>query len=776
MGKPWRAVLRLWRLYRSGQDTQTKELLEREHASLLSGAIALFAVLGPVSCICFTLDFLGRIDAPLIVSCGITVSLYAGLIASAVRWMGLRKDRRFIRQSVILFSGLGVSWGILVNLFALHGTPDQQGELIGLIMTLVSTPMLGVPLSVALAFFVPISGFCATAILYTLQPIHNLAVYSFLGFLVFTLFGIIYINKTILERALGRLSLQRENETVALFLREYQEQASDWLWESKASGFLHNMSPRMMTALGKTSIGLKETTLTDLIGITDRPGDKGVCLRTMMDDRLAFRDLVLPFVVDDEARWVQLTGHPIYSETGEFCGYRGIGSDITEVRRAAQRIEFLATRDGLTGLMNRKSFVEGIGSACEDHSRSGSSFALVMIDLDSFKAVNDDFGHMVGDTLLRTVGERLQDVLRATDLSSRIGGDEFAVVVRDVNPHEAELFAGRLRNALHARLPIEDTVLHPGASIGVSLFPDHGQDTDQLMRNADLALYQVKGQGKGNFCMFEPWMEVEYKKRIRLQEELLLALDRGEIFLEYQPIFDTVTRDVVSVEALARWRHPVRGVLTPNEFIPYAESNNLIEQIGAHVLGVACAEVATWQDRLPVAVNVSPKQLRSGGFVSIVEKCLADSGLSVKQLTLEVTETVFLNSTERTITQLNELRALGVRVVLDDFGTGYSSLAYLRSFEVDGIKIDQSFTRDLPDARRVAAIVRTISRLASEMAVYVIAEGVETEAQFKWLHDNGIAFAQGYLLSRPLAPDVIGNLIKGRRSTSTDAADWSRLG
>ncbi len=764
--RPWRALLGLWRLFRSGRDSSIQRSLQREHASILSGVITLFAILGPVSSLFFTLDFRSRMDAPLVASCATTIALYAALVASALRWMGLRDDGPFIRKSVILFSGLGVSWGVLVNLFALHGTPDQQGELIGLIMTLVSTPMLGVPLPVALAFFAPISIFCALAIVYTLQPIHSLAVYSFFGFLVFTLFGLIYINRTILERALTRLSLQREHETVSLFLREYQEESSDWLWETDASGSLRNLSPRMMVALSKTIVEPGDISLVDLIGAADQSGSNGLCLSTLMQGRVAFRDLVLPFAADDQVRWVQLTGHPLYRETGEFYGYRGIGSDITEARRAAQQIEFLASRDGLTGLMNRKCFVEGISLACADHLVAGSSFILVMVDLDAFASVNDDLGHMVGDALLRTVGDRLQEVLRPTDLSSRIGGDEFAVLLRNVAPREAELLTSRIRNALHARLPVEGTVLHPKASMGAALFPEHGQDTEQLMRAADLALNHAKSKGKGHSCLFEPWMEVGYQKRIRLEAELLLAIEGDEIFLDYQPIFDTVTREIVSVEALVRWKHPVRGVLTPGEFVPYAESNNLIEQLGAHVLRLACVEVASWQNRLPVAVNVSPKQFRAGSFVTTVEKSLAESGLPVNQLTLEVTETVFLNASDHTIQQLNELRALGIRIVLDDFGTGYSSLAYLRSFDVDGIKIDQSFTRDLPEARKVAAIVRTISRLASEMAVYVIAEGVETEPQFKWLFDNGIAFAQGYLLSRPLGGASVVDLIRLRNGAS----------
>jgi EAL domain-containing protein (putative c-di-GMP-specific phosphodiesterase class I) len=270
-----------------------------------------------------------------------------------------------------------------------------------------------------------------------------------------------------------------------------------------------------------------------------------------------------------------------------------------------------------------------------------------------------------------------------------------------------------------------------------------------LIRRADLALYRAKERGKKAACLFEAEFEHEHLGRIRLQAELASALDEEQLFLHYQPIVDVRSEDIVSVEALVRWRHPTRGVLAAGVFMPSVEASDLMERLGEYVLRLACNTAAGWQNPVPVAVNLSPKQLRSGRFVTLLKTCLMESGLPPSRLALEVTETVFLVSADRTLGQLKAIRDLGVRIVLDDFGTGYSSLTYLRGFDVDGIKIDASFTRDLPGSQKVAAIVRTIGRLASDMNIYVVAEGVETIEQLKWLRGNGIAFAQGYLLGRP---------------------------
>jgi diguanylate cyclase (GGDEF)-like protein len=737
-------VLALRLLFLSYQGTANERPIRREQASILFGVTLLFAFLGVGSCTLFTLAFEPTLKPAVATAYIVIILLYVGLVAGSLRWKRRRDDAAFIKLSVLFLLGLGFAWGILVNMFALDARPDQQGILIGLVMALVSTPMLGVPLSAALAFYLPVAVFCSVAIL--TQPVQGVAICSFLGFLMFALIGLLYMNKTILERSMGRLNLQKEHETIRVFLREFEEVSSDWLWETDTEGTFCNAGARMAAAFDMDTARLETLSVFDFANRGKKEDDDFEKLALAMQDRTAFRDATFAVLISEKTRWLSLTGHPVYDDTGTFRGFRGIASDVTEARIGRRRIEFLARHDGLTGLLNRQAFVDQLSAVC--HASMASGLALLLIDLDNFKGINDDLGHLAGDDVLRTVADRLRATIRPGDVAGRIGGDEFAVLLTQVGQAEALEVAGRINQALAAHLLIENLPIAPGGSIGVAMYPDHGTDTEPLMRRADLALYRAKERGKQAACMFEFEFEHEHLGRLRLQAELETALGDGQIFLHYQPIVDVRSGDIVSVEALVRWHHPNRGLLTAGDFMPSAEASDLMEPLGEYVLRMACHAAVLWKNPLPVAVNLSPKQLRSGRFVSILKSALTESGLLPGRLSLEMTETVFLATSERTVSQLDAVRRLGVRIILDDFGTGYSSLTYLRGFDVDGIKIDASFTRDLPGSQKVAAIVRTIGRLASDMNIYVVAEGVETVEQLNWLRGNGIAFAQGYLLGR----------------------------
>jgi diguanylate cyclase (GGDEF)-like protein len=732
-------------LFLSYHGTENEEPIRREQATLLFGISLLLALLGVGSCTLFTFAFERQLSLGVAATDCVIILLYVGLVAGGVRWRRQRCDAPFINLSVKLLIGLGLAWGVLVNLFALSAKPDQQGILVGLIMALVSTPMLAVPLSASLAFYLPISILCSVAIL--MQPIQIAAIYSFFGFLGFALTGLLYMNKAILERSIGRRNLEKEHRTVSLFLREFQEVSSDWLWETNRDGIFRNVGSRMATVLQTDKAQLENLSLCDLPSRRTKEEDDFCKVVLYMQRRTAFKDAILAVLIGGYVRWLSLTGHPVHDDTGVFVGYRGIGSDVTEARVGRQRIEFLASHDGLTDLLNRKAFVGAVSAACDDLATD--RFALLLIDLDNFKGINDDLGHLAGDDVLRSVAERICASIRPRDIGARIGGDEFAVLVNGAGEADALEIGGRITKALSAPILIDNLAITPWGSIGVSLYPLHGTDTESLIRRADLALYRAKERGKKAACLFEAEFEHEHLGRIRLQAELASALDEEQLFLHYQPIVDVRSEDIVSVEALVRWRHPTRGVLAAGVFMPSVEASDLMERLGEYVLRLACNTAAGWQNPVPVAVNLSPKQLRSGRFVTLLKTCLMESGLPPSRLALEVTETVFLVSADRTLGQLKAIRDLGVRIVLDDFGTGYSSLTYLRGFDVDGIKIDASFTRDLPGSQKVAAIVRTIGRLASDMNIYVVAEGVETIEQLKWLRGNGIAFAQGYLLGRP---------------------------
>jgi diguanylate cyclase (GGDEF)-like protein/PAS domain S-box-containing protein len=753
-------LLAMRRLFRSYLGTENERPVRREQATILFGVTLLFAFLGIGSCTLFTLAFESRMSAGIAIPYGSIIVLYGGLVAGSFRWRRNRDDAAFIRLSGIVLGALGLVWGALVNLFALDAQPNQQGILIGLIMALVSTPMLAVPLSAALAFYIPISLACSLVIL--TQPVQAAAAYSFFGFLAFALTGILFMNKTILERSIGRLNLQKEHETIRVFLREYEEVSSDWLWETDREANLRNVGARMAEALQVEQARLENLSVFDFLSRCTSDEDDVGSLVIFLQERNAFRDAVVALSIDGRVRWLSLTGHPVYDETGAFRGFRGIGSDVTEARIGRRKIEFLARHDGLTGLLNRQAFVDELKAAC--HAPTIDRFALLLIDLDNFKGINDDLGHLAGDDALRMVADRLRAAISPGDVGGRIGGDEFAVLLSGVDQTEALEIAANITTALSATLLIDNLAITPSGSIGVSLYPTHGTDTEVLMRRADLALYRAKERGKNATYLFEFEIEHEHLGRMRLQAELASALDNGHVFLHYQPIVDVRSGKIVSVEALVRWRHPIRGVLMAGVFMPSAEASDLMERLGEYVLRLACHTAAGWHEPVPVAVNLSPKQLRSGRFVSILKSALEESGLPSGRLSLEMTETVFLASSERTVSQLDAVRGLGVRIILDDFGTGYSSLTYLRGFDVDGIKIDASFTRDLPGSQKVAAIVRTIGRLASDMNIYVVAEGVETVEQLNWLRGNGIAFAQGHLLGRP-GED---NVFSGNQDTRQD--------
>ena len=751
------------RVFLSYQGTDNECAVRHEQATLLFGVNFLFTFMGVSSATLLTLAFARNMKPSIIVVYTLIIVVYGVLLGCGLYWKRRHDDAAFIRASVLVLATLGVVWGILVNLFAMHAGPDQQGALIGMITGLVSTPMLGVPVAAGLAFYLPISLLCTVAIFTQAMPnaaefSQRAAEFSFLGFLAFALIGLLNMNKTILERSIGRLNLKKEHETIRVFLREYEEVSSDWLWETDGDGIFCNASARMAMALQMTQMRIECLSVYDFLARGAHEDASSNNLGVFFRQRSAFRDATVAVTIGDKERWLNLTGHPVYDQTGAFRGFRGIGSDVTDARIDQKKIEFLARHDGLTGLINRKAFVDTIDNAC--NPRTGDRFALLLIDLDNFKGINDDLGHLAGDDVLRAVAARLLSTIRPGDIAARIGGDEFAVLLTGVAQDDALDIAGRITSALSCHLLIENLAITPGASIGIALYPAHGSDTEILIKRADLALYRAKDRGKDIACLFEFVFEQEYLGRIRLQAELESAMDQGQIFLDYQPIVDVRSGQTVSVEALVRWRHPVRGVLSANVFIPSTEAGEFMARLGEYVLRLACHAAAGWKSQVPVAVNLSPRQLRSGRFISILKSCLHDSGLDSSRLSLEVTETVFLSSSERIVSQLNAIRDMRIRIILDDFGTGYSSLTYLRGFDVDGIKIDASFIRDLPGSQKVAAIVRTIARLAFDMNIYVVAEGVETEAQMAWLRGNGIPFAQGYLMGKPGADTVFsGNAL-----------------
>jgi diguanylate cyclase (GGDEF)-like protein len=436
--------------------------------------------------------------------------------------------------------------------------------------------------------------------------------------------------------------------------------------------------------------------------------------------------------------------------------------DVTERQRSEAMIAYMAHHDALTDLPNRVRFQERL---CEALARvhRGENLAVLCLDLDRFKGVNDTVGHPIGDLLLKAAADRLRQCIRSTDLIARIGGDEFAIVQTNIQQTaDATMLASRMIEAVSAPYEIEDHQLVIGLSVGITVAPNDGVDADQLLKNADMALYRAKADGRGVYRFFEAEMDARMQVRRTMELDLRRAIANGEFELYYQPLFNTGTQEITAFEALIRWHHPVRGMIPPLDFVPLAEETGLIVPMGEWVMHRACEQAARWPTQARVAVNLSPAQFRGKTLLSMVSAALARSGLAPDRLELEITESVLLQDSEATLALLNDLRALGVRISMDDFGTGYSSLSYLRKFPFDKIKIDGSFIRDITE--QGLPIVRAVAAMGSGLGIVTTAEGVETAEQLELLQREGCTEVQGYLLSQPLPALEVMNLLRTMNS------------
>jgi diguanylate cyclase (GGDEF)-like protein len=444
--------------------------------------------------------------------------------------------------------------------------------------------------------------------------------------------------------------------------------------------------------------------------------------------------------------------------------------DITERRRSEAHIARMARHDSLTDLPNRLLFREKMAEGLGRVARLNESMAVLYLDLDNFKTVNDTLGHPFGDKLLCKVAERLGAAIGEQDTIARLGGDEFAILQGPSGTHEAEALARRVAAAMAEPIVIDGHEINSGLSIGIALAPDDGTSADHLMKSADLALYHAKADGRGSFRFFQAEMDAQIQARRALEIDLRRALTNGEFHLVFQPQLHLATNQLVGMEALLRWSHEERGLVSPAEFIPVAEETGLIVPLGEWVLRRACAEAARWPHSIKVAVNLSPVQFRSRGLVTMVTHALAAAGLPASRLELEITEAVLLQKDEAIVEMLHQLRTLGIRISMDDFGTGYSSLSYLRSFPFDKIKIDRSFISDLDRNPDSAAIVRAIAELGATLGIETTAEGVETPEQLDLVRRAGCTEVQGYLISKPRQAAEIQDLIARLRRDDVAAA------
>jgi diguanylate cyclase (GGDEF)-like protein/PAS domain S-box-containing protein len=465
---------------------------------------------------------------------------------------------------------------------------------------------------------------------------------------------------------------------------------------------------------------------------------------------------------------VSLSTSPIKDNLGNIIGSATIFRDLTERKRTEEHIRHIASYDELTGLPNRRMFHEHLSHALVQAQRNSKPLVVMFIDLDRFKNVNDTLGHAAGDLVLTDVAKRLRGCLRDSDHVGRLGGDEFVVLIEELP---------QLANANRVAMKILETVAKPfvvsgrefhlGASIGISTFPEDGRDLPNLLKNADIAMYRAKEQGKNNYQYYSAQMNIRALERLEMESDLRRALERNEFLLHYQPKINIASEKITSMEVLVRWKHPTKGLIQPAEFIQLAEETGLIVPLGHWVLKTACAQNRSWQLQglppLRLAVNLSARQFSHAGILQDIANVLTETGLDPATLELEITESMVMKDPDHAVALLNKIKAMGIHLSIDDFGTGYSSLSQLKRFPIDSLKIDRSFIHDLPGGADDSAITKAILAMAHSLKLNVIAEGVETTEQLHFLRSNDCDELQGYYFSKPVPEDEFARLVLSQR-------------
>jgi diguanylate cyclase (GGDEF)-like protein len=605
---------------------------------------------------------------------------------------------------------------------------------------------------------------CLSTLLFSSDPV--------LSFSVDSLAVIMAIYSTAVTRKAiaggrNRLALEWQAQKALNFVAEFENTGRGWFWETDSLGTLSYVSHQLADDFQCEPEALLGRQFTTLLSVDTHGTDTNEERKTLgfhLSARFPFSDVVVRPASDQDVHW-SLSGNPIFDERGRFLGFRGIGTDLTEQRRSEQEISRLARFDSLTSLPNRAMMRQTLDEALRNSTHRQRGCSMFLIDLDRFKNVNDTLGHPIGDALLRQVAERLKSVMGNHGQVGRLGGDEFqAVLPGTVDIGLIESLARTLIEQVSRPYSIEGPKVTIGASVGIAI-GDPGRSTaDALVRNADLALYAAKDAGRGKHRFYEPSMHSEAAERQLLENDLRQAIERGELSMNFQPIVRTAGEEISGFEALVRWTHPARGLISPAKFIPLAEEAGLIHKIGEWVLRTSLEEAATWPDHVRVAVNLSPLQFNDPNIVQIVANHLRETGVRADRLELEITEGVFLAEGDSTDETFAKLKDLGVRLALDDFGTGYSSLGYLKKAPFDKIKIDQSFVRGAASStNRNAAIIRAIVTLAETLGMDTCAEGVETHDDLQLIRELGVSMIQGYIFGKPADAEAARTLANSER-------------
>ena len=567
----------------------------------------------------------------------------------------------------------------------------------------------------------------------------------------------LYLKRSTDQRHQMERQMLSMNRASAI-LTDFENSGNAWFWETDRHNRITYLSERTAKVLNREIQSLIGEPVTVLIDASQQKNENQErTLSFHLTTRAPFNELNVRVATEGEDRWWCISGRPIFDKYHKFLGFRGNGTDLTEIRKSQAEVSRLAHYDSLTGLSNRlhmQTTLERMLASPNPANRIGS---LLLLDLDRFKEVNDTLGHPAGDALLRQVSQRLQRIIGDAGHVGRIGGDEFQLILpgKDSKSQLGPL-ADQIIQSISQPYVLDGSAVTIGVSIGIAIAPLDGVTNEALVRNADLALYAAKGRGRGVHHFYDPDLHSDAEDRRRLEEDLRDALANDRLEVLYQPVVATKSEKIVGVEALIRWKHPTRGYVSPARFIPIAEDTGIIGPIGEWILRTACAEVAQWPGNIRLAVNVSPIQFANPGLTAVVANTLAASGLAPDRLELEITESVFLNDDANTDSTFQMLKGLGVRLALDDFGTGYSSLGYLKKAPFDKIKIDQSFVRGATQlGSRNGAIIRSIVSLAEALHMDTTAEGVETHDELELIRSLGCSHVQGYIYSKPISASAV---------------------
>ena len=697
-------------------------------------------------------------NRPYVILLTLVLMLIAGIGLQA--WKRARREppRRHASKSAVFRATrhaalLSTIWGAIAFLSYIDGSSTQKLIVATVIVGFATAGAFSLaPMpQAALAFLVPVILSSFMSLLTSGKTSEMLLAGLGLVYAGLIMFTCISHARLFAAHLRSEHDAREQQSVIGMLLKSFEENASDWLWQLDANGRFVHVSDRFQGVFGGRFENLEAVSALALVRFYQNAGAGYREMLAAFRERKAFRDIKIPVRRAETIHWWKLSGEPAFDDIGQFTGFRGVCSDVTDARVAATRVSYLAHHDSLTGALNRSRFGEILTKRIAHKNEKHASFALAYLDLDGFKAVNDSISHQAGDQVLIEVVRRLQSNLPENSTLARLGGDEFAILIDDNLDHaRLEALAGELIAAISRPYAFDGHIVSVGASIGLALALPGFINPETMLHNADLALHHAKQSGRGSCRFYSPEMEHELGEIRAIEADLALAISRRQLEVHFQPFVMGKNATIAGFEALLRWRHPERGLVPPLKFIPLAEKSGLITEIGLWVLQEACRVASTWPEHLTLAVNLSSRQFASNSIVEDIRTTLATSGLAADRLELEITESVLIERPEAVIKILKQLKALGVRIAMDDFGTGYSSLSYLWRFPFDKIKIDGSFVAAISHDAGARHILTTISSLAKTMGLSVTAERIETAEEHAFLSSIGCDYLQGFHFFKPL--------------------------